>query len=68
MGSNPVGRLSKKMKGYVEEAVAEVVGDAGLQSQGRRHIAQARIEGMRRSGRGTAAGGPVVEEEHSDDR
>lgn len=42
MADNPIKGVAKRTKGYVEAIVAEVVGDANLQEEGRRDIAEGR--------------------------
>lgn len=42
MADNPIRKIAKRAKGYTEEIVAEVVGDANLQEEGRRDIAAGR--------------------------
>lgn len=45
MSGNPVEGIGKRIKGYAKEVVAEVTGDARLQEDGRREIAEGRVQG-----------------------
>ena len=45
MSANSVSGFGKKVRGYTKEIVAEITGDAPLQEDGRREIAEGRGQG-----------------------